>query len=76
VGQVLFRALPTLDLPMIMGVVFLVSVAVVVVNLIVDIVYCFIDPRISLKGGSSQDVSAPLRRGRRIQSQVTEPSEA
>jgi hypothetical protein len=72
----LFRALPTLDLPMIMGVVFLVSVAVVVVNLIVDIVYCFIDPRISLKGGSSAEVSAPLRRRRRIQSQVTEPSEA
>ena len=76
VGQVLFRALPTLDLPMIMGVVFLVSVAVVVVNLLVDIIYCFIDPRISLKGGSSQEVSAPLRRRRRIQSQVTEPSEA
>jgi peptide/nickel transport system permease protein len=71
VGQLLFRALPGLDLPMIMGIVFLVSVAVVVVNLIVDILYCFIDPRISLRGGSSQEASAPLRRRRRF-AQVTE----
>ena len=76
VGQLLFRALPGLDLPMIMGIVFLVSVAVVVVNLIVDILYCFIDPRISLRGGSSQEASAPLRRRRRF-AQVTEsPTEA
>jgi peptide/nickel transport system permease protein len=76
VGQLLFRALPGLDLPMIMGVVFLVSVAVVVVNLIVDLLYCFIDPRISLRGGSSQAASAPLRRRRRF-AQVTEsPTEA
>jgi peptide/nickel transport system permease protein len=75
-GQLLFRALPGLDLPMIMGITFVVAVAVVVVNLIVDILYCFIDPRISLKGGSSQEASAPLRRRRRF-AQVTEsPTEA
>ena len=71
VGQLLFRALSGLDLPMIMGIVFLVGIAVVVVNLIVDLLYCFIDPRISLRGGSSQEASPPLRRGRRF-SQVTE----
>ena len=71
VGQLLFRALAGLDLPMIMGIVFLVSVAVVVMNMIVDILYCLIDPRISLRGGSSQEASAPLRRGRRFP-QVTE----
>jgi peptide/nickel transport system permease protein len=74
VGQLLFRALPTADLPMIMGIVFLVSVAVVLVNLIVDILYCLIDPRISL-GSGKQEAAAPLRRRRRIQ--VTEsPNEA
>jgi len=76
VGQLLFRALPGLDLPMIMGIVFLVSVAVVVVNLIVDILYCFIDPRISLRGGSSQEASAPLRRGRRVPQVTESPTEA
>ena len=59
-GQLLFRALHGLDLPMIMGIVFLVSVAVVVVNLIVDILYCFIDPRISLRG-RAQRSEAPRR---------------
>jgi peptide/nickel transport system permease protein len=72
VGQLLFRALPGLDLPMIMGIVFLVSVAVVVLNMIVDILYCLIDPRISLKGGSSQEASAPLRRRRLRAQPVTE----
>lgn len=76
VGQLLFRALPTQDLPMIMGVVFLVSVAVVVLNLIVDILYCLIDPRISL-GSGRQESAAPLRRRRRYQPQVSEsPTEA
>ena len=76
VGQLLFRALPGLDLPMIMGIVFLVSVAVVVVNLIVDILYCFIDPRISLRGGSAQEASAPLRRRRRFPQVTESPTEA
>ena len=37
---------------MIMGIVFLVSVAVVVLNMIVDILYCLIDP------GSASEASA------------------
>jgi len=74
-GQVLYRALTGLDLPVIMGVVFLVSVTVVILNMIVDILYCLIDPRINLRGGSSQEADAPLRRRRRFQ--VTEsPTEA
>ena len=44
---------PTYDLPVIMGIVLVVSVAVVIMNLIADILYCVIDPRISLRGGSS-----------------------
>ena len=75
-GQVLYRALTGLDAPVIMGVVFVVSVAVVVVNMFVDILYSFIDPRIGLRGGSSREASAPLRR-RRALPQVTEsPTEA
>jgi peptide/nickel transport system permease protein len=76
-GQTLYRALTGTDLPVIMGVVLVVSVAVVVVNLIADILYCVIDPRISLRGPSASEVSTPLRRRFRAQPQVTEsPTEA
>lgn len=70
-GQVLYRALTSSDLPVIMGIVMVVSVIVVVANLIADIVYTLIDPRISLRGGSTQEASAPLRRRIRT-AQVTE----
>lgn len=69
-GQVLYRALTSSDLPVIMGILMVVSVIVVVANLIADIVYTLIDPRISLRGGSTQEASAPLRRIRNAQ--VTE----
>jgi peptide/nickel transport system permease protein len=77
-GQTMYRALTTSDLPVIMGIILVVSVAVVIFNLIADILYCVIDPRISLRGGSSSEVTAPLRRRRfRAQTSVTEsPTEA
>jgi peptide/nickel transport system permease protein len=77
-GQEMYRALTTSDLPVIMGVILVVSVAVVIMNMIADILYCVIDPRISLRGGSSSEVSAPFRRRRfRAQTQVTQsPTEA
>jgi peptide/nickel transport system permease protein len=70
-GQTLYRALTGTDLPVIMGVVLVVSVSVVIVNLIVDIIYCVLDPRISLRGASASEVSSPFRR-RRFRAQVTE----
>jgi peptide/nickel transport system permease protein len=77
-GQAMYRALTTSDLPVIMGIILVVSVAVVIFNLIADILYCVIDPRISLRGASASEVSAPLRRLRfRTQTQVTQsPTEA
>ena len=75
-GQVLYRALTTTDLPVIMGIVLVVSVVVVAANLIADVLYCVVDPRIGLRGGSSGRVSAPPRR-RRYRAQVAEsPTEA
>jgi peptide/nickel transport system permease protein len=46
VGRRLVQALPAQDLPVVMGVVLVVSVAVVIANLIVDLVYPFLDPRV------------------------------
>ena len=57
-----------------LGVVLVVSVAVVVANLIVDIAYPFVDPRIRLTGkGDTVAASRGLRRELRAQQhQVTE----
>jgi peptide/nickel transport system permease protein len=77
-GQAMYRGLTTADLPVIMGITLVVSVAVVIFNLIADILYCVIDPRISLRGASASEVSAPLRCRRfRTQTPVTQsPTEA
>jgi peptide/nickel transport system permease protein len=63
-GKVLVRGLAGGDLPVIMGVVLVVSFAVAIGNLIVDIVYCSIDPRVRVTGRDegSGTVAAPRRR--------------
>jgi peptide/nickel transport system permease protein len=63
VGNRLFRALPARDLPVMMGVVLVVSVAVVVMNLIIDLLYPLLNPRVGLTG--TGDVPFRLRRSRR-----------
>jgi peptide/nickel transport system permease protein len=49
-GSMLFRSLNSGDLPVIMGVVLVVSFTVVIANLIADIASCVLDPRI--RGGT------------------------
>src|SRR5262245_40625637 len=49
-GFLLMRSLANSDLPMIMGVVIVVSFAVVLANLVVDLLYLVIDPRIRRTG--------------------------
>jgi peptide/nickel transport system permease protein len=45
-GRLLVRSLANGDLPMILGIVIVVSIAVVVANLIVDLLYAVADPRV------------------------------
>jgi hypothetical protein len=47
---VLYRALSSNDLPVIMGVVLVVSVAVVIANMIADILVYAADPRLGARG--------------------------
>src|SRR3954451_1760471 len=71
-GRLLVRSLANGDLPMVMGIVLTVSLAVVVVNLCVDILYSVLDPRVRLRGrGDSIRVSAGLRKELRAQPRVT-----
>lgn len=48
-GRVAFQALNNLDLPMIQGVVVFTALCVLTFNLVVDLVYALLDPRIRLR---------------------------
>ena len=72
-GRLLVRSLATEDLPMVMGVVLVVSTAVVLVNLFVDVLYSVLDPRVRLRAkGDAIPASRGLRRELRAQRRVTE----
>jgi peptide/nickel transport system permease protein len=48
VGSLLYNALGRRDMPVILGVVLLVTTAILIFNLIVDLLYALLDPRITL----------------------------
>jgi peptide/nickel transport system permease protein len=56
-GTMLYRSLLAGDLPVIMGVVLVVSFAVVIANLVADVVSCLMDPRI--RGGTRLKARRP-----------------
>jgi peptide/nickel transport system permease protein len=51
-GRLLTQAIPRRDLPVILGVMIVVSLVVLLLNLFIDIAYGFIDPRITLAPSS------------------------
>ena len=64
-GKLLLRGLAGGDLPMIMGVVLVVSFAVAIANLIVDVLYTWIDPRVRAAGvDEGSGAVAPPKVGR------------
>jgi peptide/nickel transport system permease protein len=71
-GRVLYQALISADLPVILGVSIVICFAVVIVNLIADILYTLIDPTTSLRGRRTQSGGSRLRLRMRPQPGVTE----
>ena len=49
IGLILVNALKNDDLPVVMGITLVISVIFVIINLIVDVIYSIIDPRVVLK---------------------------
>jgi peptide/nickel transport system permease protein len=49
IGVVIVDSLENYDFPLIMGAVLLISVMLVIINIVVDIIYGFLDPRIRLQ---------------------------
>lgn len=47
IGAMTYRAIPVVDVPTILGVVLFASFAIVMMNLLVDLVYAVLDPRIT-----------------------------
>lgn len=55
VGSEIYRAISSRDWPLVMGGVTIIIVLVMVINLLVDISYAFLDPRIRLGNSKSED---------------------
>ena len=51
IGRLLTSGVGNRDFPLVQGVVFYLAVTVLVINLLIDVLYTVIDPRIRLKGG-------------------------
>jgi peptide/nickel transport system permease protein len=49
IGRLAYRAIINQDFPLIQGVVLIIAVIVIVANLLADILYAYVDPRIRLK---------------------------
>jgi peptide/nickel transport system permease protein len=47
-GQQMFTAIENQDMPVVMGGVIVISVAFVLINILVDLLYAWIDPRVRL----------------------------
>ncbi|HCC93975.1 MAG TPA: ABC transporter permease, partial [Flavobacteriaceae bacterium] len=48
-GKEIVNALNTLDLPIVMGAVLVIAVMFIVINILVDILYGILDPRVRIK---------------------------
>jgi peptide/nickel transport system permease protein len=48
IGSLLINAVKSRDVPVVMGTIIFVAVVVGVINLLVDLLYMYIDPRIKL----------------------------
>jgi peptide/nickel transport system permease protein len=47
-GKEIVNALNTLDLPVIMGAVLIIALTFVIINILVDIIYTYLDPKIKI----------------------------
>lgn len=67
IGSLLFNALGRRDMPVILGVVVLVTTAILIANLVVDLLYAVLDPRVRLDERSPRQV----RTTQQVQAEAT-----
>jgi peptide/nickel transport system permease protein len=74
-GNLLVLSIQRVDLPTVLGIVLTVSIFVILANLVVDILYPLVDPRVRLTGkGDAVAASRGLRRDLRAQRRETAES--
>ena len=73
-GGMLRGAIPSKDLPVILGVVTFTTIGILLLNLVVDLMYAFIDPRVRMGAGQSRARASGARGAR--ESRVPEPAPA
>jgi peptide/nickel transport system permease protein len=71
-GRLLVQSLYASDLPMILGIVLVVSVVVVCANLVVDVLYPLLDPRVRVSGRGGDGKAATRRVRRELRAQPQE----
>jgi peptide/nickel transport system permease protein len=63
-GQTMLRAIQTYDLPIILGVILFTTLMIVIFNLVVDILYVFLDPRVGPARAPDEEFSSSPRTSR------------
>lgn len=74
IGQLTVGAVDTQDLPVVQGVVLLSTAAYVLVNLAVDLIYPFVDPRVLVDGRTQRVTRVRRTRGRKPVARVVAPT--
>ncbi|MDQ2910102.1 MAG: ABC transporter permease, partial [Actinomycetota bacterium] len=65
IGRLAVRSLQRQDLPPLMGIIVVVTVAILIFNLLVDLLYAWLDPRVGHSPrGLDEEERAQLRTGR------------
>ncbi len=64
IGRLLVASLGGRDLPVVLGIVLLVTTAILLFNLVVDLLYPLLDPRIGYAGSQSSNARSKWLRGR------------
>ena len=67
IGNLLFNALGRRDMPVILGVVVLVTTAILIANLVVDLLYAVLDPRVRVH----ERFPRPARAAQQVQAETT-----
>jgi peptide/nickel transport system permease protein len=75
IGQLLYQSTLSRDLPVIMGIMLVVSIAIALSTVLADIAVSLLDPRVGLRSGSSEPTGALVRRQRaQAPASITSPT--
>ncbi|MDQ2984601.1 MAG: ABC transporter permease subunit [Actinomycetota bacterium] len=73
-GRLARRGLQTFDLPIILGVIVVLTISIVIFNLIVDVLYGLLDPRVRLAGGVQTENRSGARKPSKAPRPATSPT--